>query len=287
MPHQFSDPSIEVLVPDPTDDLVRLGREMDGGYVIPSRVVASVDMVVSLGIEDEWSFELALLTLNPSIRLVGVDGSTGLAVLAARMLRSVARCVVSLATFNRKGISEGSINLRRHSKRFARFAQFWIPPRKKFLAKMVRGTAQRSDETDWQSLQRHWTPSTRLLIKVDIEGSEYGVLQHILDSADQTACLIIEFHDIDQNWDAFVELISRLRERFRLVHCHANNWGGTFGNHQIPRVVELTFIASSLVVDNQSDGASLGPYPIAGLDFPNNPNAPDIPLDFGNRTHER
>lgn len=281
MGHYVSEPSIDILIPDPTDDLVRLGREMDGGYVVPSRVLTSVDMIVSLGIEDEWSFEEAFLRLNSSVRLVGVDGSTGYVILASRILRSVARFALSAGSFNSKGISESRMNFIRRSRQLARFVRFWLPSGRRFLAKMVRGAAQHSGETDWNSLQRHWTSATRLLIKVDIEGSEYDVLHQIIDSADQTTCLIIEFHDLERHWEEFSGLMASLRNRFRLVHTHANNWGGTFGDRQIPQVVELTFVSAAPDVDKTSHRAPRRSYPLAGLDFPNNPSAPDIPLAFG------
>ena len=39
------------------DELVRLGSIDDGGYVLPLKDVLSSDVLISLGISDNWDFE--------------------------------------------------------------------------------------------------------------------------------------------------------------------------------------------------------------------------------------
>jgi hypothetical protein len=39
------------------DDLIRVGHESDGGYVLPKRCIEKTDILLSFGISDDWSFE--------------------------------------------------------------------------------------------------------------------------------------------------------------------------------------------------------------------------------------
>lgn len=39
------------------NDLVRVGRDNDGGYLISQQDIDHSDLLLSLGIKDDWSFE--------------------------------------------------------------------------------------------------------------------------------------------------------------------------------------------------------------------------------------
>ena len=45
------------LLPIEIDDLVRIGRDNDGGYVLPQRIFNFCDGLLSYGINKDWSFE--------------------------------------------------------------------------------------------------------------------------------------------------------------------------------------------------------------------------------------
>ena len=49
------------IQPDHNLDLLRLGRESDGGYVLGKVVIDTCDALISIGINNEWSFEEAIL----------------------------------------------------------------------------------------------------------------------------------------------------------------------------------------------------------------------------------
>ena len=54
-------------------DLVRLGNEHDGGYVVPERTISETNVVLSLGISDDWTFEADFFRRNPKARVIGYD----------------------------------------------------------------------------------------------------------------------------------------------------------------------------------------------------------------------
>jgi hypothetical protein len=39
------------------EDLVRIGRDFDGGYVLSERHIENTNILLSFGIRDDWSFE--------------------------------------------------------------------------------------------------------------------------------------------------------------------------------------------------------------------------------------
>ena len=45
------------LKPIKIDDLIRLGRDNDGGYIIPKIILEKCDGLLSFGINKDWSFE--------------------------------------------------------------------------------------------------------------------------------------------------------------------------------------------------------------------------------------
>ena len=42
---------------DTTNDLVRIGRDHDGGYLVSKIDIDDSEILVGLGISDDWSFE--------------------------------------------------------------------------------------------------------------------------------------------------------------------------------------------------------------------------------------
>lgn len=68
-------PSLDQWVPVALDDQIRIGRDYDGGYVIPRRVVDATSILVGLGINDDWSFEEHFARLKSGLSIVGIDGS--------------------------------------------------------------------------------------------------------------------------------------------------------------------------------------------------------------------
>jgi hypothetical protein len=124
--------------------------------------------------------------------------------------------------------------------------------------------------------------STRTLLKVDVESSEYEWLENtdIQKLADITTGIVIEFHCLSDEdiRNRFIAIINNLNKYFYLCHIHGNNWGTTFqyDGYVIPDVIEMTFISKALVKDVELDLTS---YPTE-LDTPNNVHLKDYPLPF-------
>jgi hypothetical protein len=64
--------------------------------------------------------------------------------------------------------------------------------------------------------------SNKIFLKVDIEGSEYRIIDAIAEFADRIVGLVVEFHDTDPLRPVFVDAIRKLQQHFEIVHVHAN-----------------------------------------------------------------
>lgn len=110
-----------------------------------------------------------------------------------------------------------------------------------------------------------------IFLKIDIEGSEYRVLDEIIKSKNKINCLIIEFHDVDLHIKKITNFIKKLN--FYLTHIHPNNFGGIDNNYN-PKVLEITFEKKPKIIKNKPFKQS------HKLDSKNNPNEKDIKLRF-------
>src|SRR4051812_4791232 len=82
LPKSFQ-PSAEV-------ELIRIGRDSDGGYLVEPRSLYNADVLVGLGINDDWSFERDFLERN-RVPLFAFDGSISYKVFVRRAVRTLFR----------------------------------------------------------------------------------------------------------------------------------------------------------------------------------------------------
>jgi hypothetical protein len=118
---------------------------------------------------------------------------------------------------------------------------------------------------------------SQVFVKVDIEGSEYRILDSLIDRSGNIVALAIEFHDVDILAERFISLVARIRREFHLVHIHGNNLAGVTQSG-FPMAPEITFL-SKRFFSLLPQPSQLG-YPVTGLDSPNYPGMPDIELKF-------
>ena len=54
-------------------ELIRVGNQFDGGYVVPGKALKNCNFLLSLGINDDISFDLQFSHLKKDICCIGVD----------------------------------------------------------------------------------------------------------------------------------------------------------------------------------------------------------------------
>jgi hypothetical protein len=116
-----------------------------------------------------------------------------------------------------------------------------------------------------------------VLLKVDIEGSEYTAFDNV-DFSNQVG-LLLEVHalHIDVYQQKFIHLMNNEFGCFELFHVHANTHGGQFavGSVAMPTTYELSFVNKRLVHEVSDDTSS---YPVHGLDYANDGTDNDLPI---------
>ena len=63
----------DLIFPYQVGPMERIGRNGDGGYVLPSSILPQTKTVISLGIGDDWSFETEFRSQFQSVDVQGCD----------------------------------------------------------------------------------------------------------------------------------------------------------------------------------------------------------------------
>ena len=67
--------NLNYLRPIKTNNLFRLGKKLDGGYVVQSKVFKNIDTVLSFGLGSDFSFEKHAFKLNNKLNIIIYDHS--------------------------------------------------------------------------------------------------------------------------------------------------------------------------------------------------------------------
>lgn len=142
---------------------------------------------------------------------------------------------------------------------------------KKFLGTVDAGEFMRLET--WVASKADQIRDFDLLLQMDIEGAEYGVL---IDTSVETLkrfrVMVIEFHNIEMiaNRSA-LELLrpvfEKIKNEFVVVHLHPNNYKSPVESHgiKIPRALEVTFLRKDRIRSHEKVDLKF-PHP---LDQPN------------------
>ena len=74
MLQKFLNKKYDFLKPIKTNNLIRVGSDMDGGYIVDSKIIKNFDVLISFGLGDgsstknlPWSFENQLIKNNENL----------------------------------------------------------------------------------------------------------------------------------------------------------------------------------------------------------------------------
>ena len=112
-----------------------------------------------------------------------------------------------------------------------------------------------------------------IFFKIDIEGSEYRILDELLKFQSLISGLVIEFHDIDIHREKIVSFIKNFK--LNLCHIHGQNPGGDeyLDNNKDPIQIEMTFTRSNEIKSNEPKIPHV-------LDQPADKRFPEVKLNF-------
>ena len=220
-------------------DLLRIGKNNDGGYLVESNSIQTAKSLISFGIGYDWSFEAQLKKIK-NIPIFAYDH-----------------------TIERNEESP-------------QFKSFFNPQRSNyFFRKKIGETLVANNNTNIKKIINDFNLyflglKPPFFFKIDIEGSEYIILNDLIKFSKSMSGIVIEFHDVHVNLSAILKFIRETD--LDLCHIHANNWGGVDSNN-VPKVLELTFARSPIKID----GRLTIPHV---LDQKNNPKKEEIIIQF-------
>ena len=251
----------------------RLGSRKDGGYVSPSNAWTDDCSVISMGVNDDWRFGSNLSELIPKAHIFCFDPTVSAVGFLGHFAKSFASIFqISDLSFRRR---IGVVRLR--FRILLGYLLFFGHPKRKHVKKWCRLSSDGDSIslTDAVSLAPR---QNELLIKIDIEGDEYALLEEFFESKElfRTRAFFIEFHEISVNWQRFSDIVKKLQKHFTITHFHANNCVRELGENGLPRFIELTFLRNDLV----SSSALQMFLPVAGVDSPNKEEEPDFVITF-------
>ena len=243
------------------DNLIRRGSTNDGGYLLPSDI--SAQFLISLGLGDNWKFELDLIKNKQVSKFIVFDHTVTLLNLLKILIKRKRKL---------KAFIYRAVVLIRY---FRDFTFLRKPHIKKKITKY--GSMENFREISLSEIFKEFIvdPKSTVILKIDIEGSEFDIVEQIIEFSSQTLVLIIEFHEILKQKDKFKSSLELIKSKFSLIHTHMNNYG-EIDEFSIPDVCEFTFINHNM----HSENRKVSRLPRVGIDSPSTPGRPDWEINF-------
>lgn len=249
--------------------MVRRGAKHDGGYLIPAS--SKADLLISFGLGNDWKFELDLIRYGHVKQFIVFDHSQNL-----RRYFITFRKRFNLKNFNLMALFYRFIILNRYLRDFIISNNVHI--QKKIT---LNGNLEKSfsdlNEISVTEVFKEFANSldTKVILKVDIEGDEFDIIDQVLNHKNQITILIIEYHDITQKQEEMKKNLVKLKSVFTLIHSHVNNYG-TLNSFGIPQMCEFTFINKAYFIGD----VKIDKLPRQGLDYATTPFREDYNLIF-------
>ena len=233
------------LIPYQCSNLIRLGRNYDGGYILNLEDIYNCEGLISLGISYDWSFERDF-SAHRNVPIFAYDGSVNLKKIWKHNLKNLLRV-------DRKDkLFEAWYSL------FKLYCFF--DGKKRVFNELFVGSNRQLGFIGFEQVIEK-SEFKKFFLKMDIEGSEYALLEILSDFAPRTSGLCLEFHNVPENLDKIIDFIQNYP--LSLVHTHINNCAPPAENG-LPQLLELSFSG------NQSKEELVNVLP-NDLDMPNSP----------------
>ena len=244
-------------------NLIRLGRNCDGGYIIDKRVIKKTSAVITCGLEAEWSFEKEFQKYNRDCKIIAFDHTVDKKFWINRFLKDL----ISLLLLRKI-----RLNQFRELFKYFEYLNFFAGKNKHYLKKIVLKKKRNNQTTITEAIGNE----KNIVLKIDIEGDEYKILNEIIVNLKKINLLVIEFHDLKNNLKKVKDFIKK--SKLKNIHINANNYSMVYKNG-LPQVIEMTMInPKKFKIRNNKTKKN---YPIKGLDFKNRKRGPAIQIAFG------
>jgi len=234
-------------------NLIRMGQDNDGGYLVEKKSIENAKALVSFGVSMDWSFEKDFSLINKG-KIHAYDHTVN----NNFFIKKIFKDILKIFTGN-LFLWIKSIIL------FLDYVSFFRNKNTHFIEKI----GSEKGCTSFQETIKRMNENP-VFLKIDIEGSEYRIMDEIINNAKNISGIAIEFHDVDLHKERIKDFI--LNFPLELVHIHGNNFSSLDHNGD-PLSLELTFAKNPEVLEIK--------YNIPhDLDQKNDPESADQVLSF-------
>ena len=240
--------------------LIRMGSLTDGGYFVPFKILKKIKKIISCGLGIDWSFEENFKKKNKGVEITFYDHSINTFFWFKNFFYYLYFYLRYRQNF--KVI-------------FAYFYYYKFFRNKKINHKKIKISKSDNLNQNIISLKNLLKlEKNHILLKVDIEGDEYKVLDQIIKYQQKLDCIIIEFHKINKNLNKIKSFIKKLN-KMEICNICPNNSSGLDENKN-PKTIEVIFINKIFL--SKSDYKKK----IQLKCLPNNPYKKNIQIKFRN-----
>ena len=271
------------LKPVDYKNLIRIGGEYDGGYVVPGDLTKKSEVLISFGYGYDASFEYDYIKYtNNKVHIY--DYTCSVFFLVKQIFKYLRRFLTLRKKF--KDVIYHYNILQSH-------IRFISNKMIDFKKKMI--VSNKSSNTDAYVMSHsagevplfkkditvnkifNELDYKKIFLKCDIEGSEYYIIDDILEYQDRIDVITFEFHWVDKNLELFSESIKKILKHFSIVHIHGNNHCPLIDGINIPVVPEITFVNNKFINEKKK---FITNFPRQNLDNPNNIISEDLFFHF-------
>ena len=260
------------LIPLTPKSLVRMGVKKDGGYVVNEELINKSRTLVSFGMGNEFSFEKEFLVKDIRNKVFIYDFSINHFHYLKELLKNIRRILKFKRNLN---------HLKKWFLEYFYFTKFTLMKKVNFFSRKVTSKINSKEEVNLNQIFESpiLLNEKNITLKIDIEGSEYDIIDDILYYEKQINQLIIEYHDTHLRKEEFFENILKLKKYFEINHLHPNNFN-KLNQDGFSINIEITF---SNKRQNAYKGIKRYSFPIPNLDYPNDPTKPDLAINFNDK----
>ena len=257
------------LKPIKNPNLARIGRNEDGGYVVDFEIIKNCNTLITFGLGPDWSFELDYIKKNKKIKIYMYDYTVSSYPYIKDIWKYFRRLITLRAKF--EAVSN-------RIKYLYNYLAFLNSKNVTFFKEKITFPVQNKKDADVEKVFSRIDFNEDVILKCDIEGSEFEIIDQIVNFSDRIKMLIFEFHWLNNNEEVFFNSVKKLQKNFDIIHVHGNNHVSKTDTG-LPIALEITLLNkkySPKKIEYKYE------FPIKDLDFPNNPTKQDLFFSFQN-----
>ena len=214
-------------------ELIRIGSDNDGGYLVDKNSILDTKNFIAMGLGDDWCFEKDFLKLN-NCNIFCFDRKINKNFWKKNILKCFEKFILRKINYKkfRKNIID-NLECRNIFKKNIYFFEGFIAKDK--TSKTLKDIISENNLKE------------KIFLKIDIEGSEYRILDELIEYQNIIVGMVIEFHNVDINLHKIENFIKNFS--LSLIHIHPNN-ADSISKDNIPISIELSFARNPKIIND-------------------------------------